>query len=123
MMSDPSPGQLTPPNDKQAFLLYKQKKLKVVSGLESKRLDDLKDSRATIFKYALPAAIIDGAGGTLATLLGNSILILFPTALFVLLIYFLADSLDRKKYQERIDIMNRTKKELEEIRRQETILL
>src|SRR5688500_1841918 len=108
-MSVPSPGQPPPPSDKQAFLLYKQQKLKVISELESKRLDDLKDARATIFKYSLPAAIIDGAGGSLATVLGTSILILFPTALFVLLIYFLADGLDRKKYQERIDIMNRTK--------------
>ena len=122
-MSTPSPGPPTPPNDKQAFLLYKQEKLKVISELESKRLDDLKDSRATIFKYALPAAIIDGAGGALATFLGTSVFILFPTALFVLLIYFLADGLDRKKYQERIDIMNRTKKELDQIRRQEAKLL
>jgi hypothetical protein len=107
----------------QVFLTYKQEKLKIISELESKRLEDLKDARATIFKYALPATVIEGAAGTLATLLGMSVFILFPVALFVILIFFLADALDRKKYQERVDIMNRTKKEMDEIRRQETKLL
>lgn len=114
----------TPPTDNTpAFLKYKEEKLKVISELESKRLEDLKDARGTIFKYALPATVIDGAAGALATLLGASILVLFPVALFIIMIYFLADALDRKKYQERLEIINNTKAELDEIRKQETGLL
>lgn len=110
-------------NNTPEFLKFKEAKLKVIADLESKRLDDLKDARGTIFSYALPASIINGAAGALATLLGASLLVLFPVALFILFIYFLAEALDRKKLQERMDIMNRTRKELEEIRRQETKLL
>lgn len=113
----------TSADNTQLFLTYKQEKLKIISELEGKRLEDLKDARATIFKYALPATIIDGAAGALATLLGASVFVLLPVALLILLIYFLADALDRKKYQERVDIMNRTKKEIDEIRREETRLL
>lgn len=114
----------TPPEDNtKSFLTYKETKLKVISEIEAKRLEDLKDARTTIFKYALPATIIDGAAGALATLLGSSILILFPVSLFMILIYFLADALDRKKYQERLQIMNSTKIELDEIARQEYKLL
>lgn len=107
----------------QLFLSYKEKKLEVISGLESKRLEDLKDARATVFKYALPATIIDGAAGALAALLGTSVFVLLPVALFVIFIYYLADALDRKKYLERVDIMDRTKKNLWEITRQEIRLL
>ena len=99
----------------QSILDLKKEKLKTIKDLEEKRLADLQDARSTIFKYALPATIIDGAAGALATLLGASVLILFPVALFVLLIYFLADALDRKKLQERIDIMERTKREMDKL--------
>lgn len=102
----------------QSFLRYKEERLKVAAQLEANRLADLKDARGTIFKYALPASVIDGAAGALAALLGSSVFILFPVVLFVFLIYYLADALDRKKYQERIDIMDRTKKELDTIRRE-----
>ena len=113
-----------PADNTQLFLTYKQEKLKITSELEGKRLEDLKGARATIFKYALPATIIDRAAGALATLLGMNVFILFYSLSRSLLSwYFLADALDRKKYQERTDIMNRTKKELGEIRREETQLL
>lgn len=116
-------GQQLPEDNTEAFLKYKEAKLKLLGDLESKRLEDLKDARTTIFKYALPATIIDGAAGALAALLEGNVFILVPVALFVILIYFLAEALDRKKYQERLDIMDRTKRELDETRRQETRLL
>jgi hypothetical protein len=66
-----------PADNTQLFLTYKQEKLKITSELEGKRLEDLKGARATIFKYALPATIIDRAAGALATLLGMNVFILF----------------------------------------------
>jgi hypothetical protein len=95
-------------NDIQAYLSYRQEKLKQISILESKRLEDLKDARATIFKYALPATLIDTIAGGFATYLTNNVLYLLPTVLFVILIYYLADQLDRKKYSERLHIIQQT---------------
>jgi hypothetical protein len=119
-LAQPQPGipPQSPNNDFQSFLKYKEERLRTAVQIEANRLADLKDARGTIFKYALPASIIDGVAGALATSLGSSVFILFPVVLFVFLIYYLADALDRKKYQERIDIMDRTKKELDIIRRE-----
>lgn len=105
------------------FLKYKQEKIKSVSEIESKRLEDLKDARSTIFKYALPASIIDGVGGVVGTLILGNILLLLPVALFLLLIFFLARNLDREKQAERVQIMEYTEATLYEIRDQEIDLL
>jgi hypothetical protein len=107
----------------QAFLNYKQDKLKYIAELESKRLEDLKDARAAIFKYALPATIIDAAAGAFGTLLTGNILILLPTALFVILVYILAEAIDAKKYAERMDIMQQTTASLYEVSLREIELL
>lgn len=117
LSSAPDVGKL------QSFLNYKQQKLKSVSDLETKRLEDLKDARATIFKYAIPATIVDAVAGAFGTLLTGNIFILLPIALFVILIYFLADGLDRKKYAERIDIIEYTESTLYDIQQQEITLL
>jgi hypothetical protein len=105
------------------FLNYEREKLKYIAQLESKRLDDLKDARATIFKYALPTTIIDAVAGGLGTYFTGNALILLPTALFVILIYFLADGLDRKKYAERMDIIHQTSSALYAIDLREVELL
>jgi hypothetical protein len=107
----------------QTFLKYKEAKLQQLANIESERLKDLKDARATIFKYALPTSLIDGVGGVIGTLLTNNILVLLPVSIFVILIYFLADGLDRKKLLEREDIMEYTEIELFEVAKQETALL
>lgn len=110
-------------SDLQAFLNFKKNKLDSLKDIESKRLDDLKDAREKIFKYALPSTIIDGVGGVVGTLITGSILILLPIILFILLIYFLAENIDRKKLAERIDIMEYTQSSIYDIRRQEIDLL
>lgn len=107
----------------EAFLKYKEAKLKEIANIESKRLEDLKDARTTVFKYAIPTSIIDGVGGVVGTLITGNILLLLPVALFVIIIYLLADGLDRKKLAERIDIMESTEYELYVIARQEITLL
>ena len=106
-----------------AFLDYKKEKIKSLSEIEGKRLDDLKDARSTIFKYALPATIVDGVGGVVGTLISGNILLLLPVALFVILIFFLARVLDREKHTERIVIMEYTETSLYEVRTQEIDLL
>ena len=111
-----------PPFNPELFLKYKEAKLKEIANIEAKRLEDLKDARTTVFKYAIPTSIIDAVGGTIGALV-TDILLLLPVLLFVIVIYFLADGLDRKKLSERIDIMEKTELELYEIARQETELL
>lgn len=106
----------------QSFLKYKEAKLKEIANIESKRLEDLKDARSTIFKYAIPTSIIDAVAGAVGALITGNILTLLPVALFVVLVYFLAEGLDRKKHTERIDIMEYTESALYEIDRQEIIL-
>jgi hypothetical protein len=102
---------------------YRQGRLKQISELESKRLEDLKDARATIFKYVLPATLIDSIAGGFAAHLTNNVLYLLPTVLFVILIYYLADQLDRKKYSERVHIIRQTLEALDEIDSTEAELL
>jgi hypothetical protein len=106
-----------------SFLKYKEAKLKEIANIEAKRLEDLKDARSTVFKYAIPTSVIDGVGGVVGTLITGNILLLLPVTLFVIVIYFLADGLDRKKLSERIDIMEHTDFELYLISRQEMALL
>jgi hypothetical protein len=106
-----------------SFLDYKKSKLNTVSNIESKRLDDLKDARTTVFKYALPISIIDAAAGAFGAQLTQNLIILLPVTLFVIMIYLLANNLDLQKYVERTDIMNRTDAALHEIRLQEKDLL
>jgi hypothetical protein len=107
----------------EPFLKYKEAKLREIANIEAKRLEDLKDARTTVFKYAIPTTIIDGVGGVVGTLITGNILLLLPVILFVIIIYFLADGLDRKKLTERIDIMQYTDFELYLIERQEIALL
>ena len=107
----------------QAFLNYKKDKTNAIAGIEDKRLGDLKDARSTVFKYALPASIVDGVGGVVGTLVTGSILAMLPVGLFLVLIFFLARFLDREKYAERIELMEYTESALYDIRRQEIDLL
>lgn len=107
----------------KAFLDYKQQKIKSLSDIEGKRLEDLKDARSTVFKYALPATIVDGVGGVVGTLISGNILLLLPVALFLVLIFFLARVLDREKHAERVVIMEYTETSLYEVRSQEIDLL
>jgi hypothetical protein len=106
------------------FLDYKKSKIDSIKNIESGRLSDLKDGRSTVFKYALPTSIIGSAVGVFASLktpLG--IWILLPITFFLVLVYFLADNLDRKKYAERVEIMKYTEDSLQEILEQEIELL
>jgi hypothetical protein len=105
------------------FLNYKKSKLSSICSLESKRLDDLKDSRDAVFKYAIPVSITDAVAGGLGAYLNQNIWILLPVTIFIILIYLLATNLDLQKYAERVDIMNRTDNGLYEIRQQEIDLL
>jgi hypothetical protein len=107
----------------KAFLDYKKDKTIAIAGIEEKRLNDLKDARSTVFKYALPASIIDGVGGVVGTLVTGNILIILPVALFLILIFFLARFLDREKNAERVELMEYTESALYDIRRQEIDLL
>jgi hypothetical protein len=107
----------------EPFLKYKEAKLKEIADIESKRLDDLKDSRHIVFKYALPVSVIDAVAGGVGAILNQNIWILLPITIFIILIYLLANNLDLQKYGERTDIMNRTDKGLHEIRQQENELL
>lgn len=107
----------------KAFLEYKAKKLESVSTIESKRLEDVKNARETIFKYALPSSIVDGVGGVVGTLITGNFLILLPVILFVIIIYFLANDLDLQKYVERMELMKYTEDSLYELRQQELDLL
>jgi hypothetical protein len=93
-------------------------------------LDDLKDSRHIVFKYALPVSVINAVAGGLGAYFNQNIWILLPITMFIILIYLLANNLDLQKYAERIDIMNRTDNGLYEtdnglyeIRQQEIDLL
>jgi hypothetical protein len=106
-----------------SFLDYKKSKLTTVANVESKRLEDLKDARSTVFKYAIPVSVVDAVAGAFGTLLTDNILILLPVSLFVIMIYVLANNLDLQKYAERVDIMNRTDASMHDIRRQEIDLL
>lgn len=114
MAAPPLPGFNPEP-----FLKYKEAKLKEIADIESKRLEDLKDARTTVFKYAIPASIIDGVAGVFGTLITGNILYLLLVILFLIIVYFLADGLDRKKLSERIDIMEDTDFQLYLISRQE----
>ena len=107
----------------KAFLDYKKDKIKSVSEIEAKRLEDLKDARSMIFKYALPASIIDGVGGVVGTLITGNILLLLPVSLFLVLIFFLARILDRDILAERVEIIEYTESSLYEVRLQELELL
>lgn len=107
----------------EPFLKYKEAKLKEIASIESKRLEDLKDARTTVFKYAIPASIIDGVAGVIGTLITGNILYLLLVILFLIIVYFLAEGLDRKKLSERIDIMEDTDLQLYLIARQEITLL
>jgi hypothetical protein len=88
----------------KTFLDYKKSKLNSISSLESKRLDDLKDSRDTVFKYAIPVSITDAVAGGLGAYLNQNIWILLPVTIFIILIYFLATNLDlnRKNLKQMI---------------------
>ena len=111
------------PEELKSFLEFKQEKIKSLSELEANRLEDLKDARSTIFKYALPATIIDGVGGVIGTLITDSILMLLPVGLFLILVFFLARILDQEKHAERVMIMEYTETSLFEVRLQEIALL
>lgn len=107
----------------KAFLKYKKSKLNSISTIENNRLMDLKNARETVFKYALPSAIIDALAGGFGTLVTNNFLLLLPVSLFVILIFFLADTLDRIKYSERIEIIEYSEQWLYFINSQEKELL
>jgi hypothetical protein len=106
-----------------AFLEHENSKLTALSNIESKRLEDLKDARSTVFKYALPVTIINAVAGAFGAQVTNNIIILLPVSLFVIMVYLLANNLDLQKYAERTDIMNRTDADVYEIRQQELNLL
>jgi hypothetical protein len=106
----------------EAFLNYKAKKLNFLSTLESRRLDDLKNGRETIFKYALPSSIIDGVGGAIATAVTGNFLVLIPVLLLMIVIYILAVELDLQKYSERQEIVKHTEDWLYKIALQEASL-
>jgi hypothetical protein len=105
------------------FLDYKKSKIDSVVKAEAGRLGDLKHARDTVFKYALPASVIDGVASGISSLITGQFWIMLPAALFIILIYLLADKLDRQKYAERIDIIGYTEMALFEIRIQEIELL
>jgi hypothetical protein len=97
-------------------------KLSSLSVIESKRLDDLKNARETIFKYALPSSIIDGVGGAIATAITGNFLIIIPVVFIMFIIYTLAKDLDLQKYVERQEIMKFTEDSIYEITLQEISL-
>lgn len=102
---------------------YKGSKLKAVSEIESKRLEDLKHSRDTIFKYAIPASLTEAIVGAVTTLVTTNVWMLLPFILILILTFFLAYRLDQEKYEERQDIIRHTTLILQEIREQERQLL
>src|SRR5688572_4612424 len=105
-----------------SFLDYKKSKIESIHNMESKRLDDLINSRETVFKYALPVSIVDSVAGGIAAIF-SSIWILLPVSIFIIVVYLLATALDKQKVGERVDIMNYTEEILEDIKEQEDYLL
>jgi hypothetical protein len=106
----------------ESYLKYKASKLNSLSAIESKRLEDLKNARETIFKYALPSSIIDGVGGAIGTAITGNFLILIPVLFIMFIIFILAKDLDLQKYFERHEIMKYTEDSLHEITLQEISL-
>jgi hypothetical protein len=104
------------------ILEFKGKLLETISTVEEKRLDDLKNARETVFKYALPSAIINGVGGVAGALITQNFIILLPMIALLILIYFLAKTLDVEKLAERQDIMNYSEYKIYEIMNQELSL-
>jgi hypothetical protein len=107
----------------ESVLKFKEKLLETISALEGKRLDDLKNARETVFKYALPSTIIDGIAGVVGALITQNFITLLPMMAFLILIYFLAKTLDIEKYAERLEIMKYSEDTIDEIMRQELGLL
>ena len=104
----------------RSFFEYSKSKLDFIKNIEAGRLSDLKDGRSTVFKYALPTSIIGAAIGTFAALKTTiGVWILLPVSFFLILVYFLADNLDRKKLTERLEIMRSTEDSLQEVQDQE----
>jgi hypothetical protein len=110
-------------SNQEGVLKFKEKLLDTVLGLEGKRLDDLKNARETVFKYALPSTIVDGVGGVVGTLITQNFIILLPMMAFLILIYFLAKNLDMEKLAERQEIMKYSEGTIGEIIKQELGLL
>lgn len=109
--------------DLESFLNYKESKIKSAVSLESQRLKELQKSRTIVFKYALPLSLISSISASLEALLKNNFMIFLPVIAFVILIFLLANSLDSKKTNERIDIMLYTDDILYQISQQEIELL
>jgi hypothetical protein len=105
-----------------SFLEYKKSEIESISKIESKRLDDLINSRKIVFKYALPVSIVDSVAGAIAATF-STIWIMLPVSIFIIIVYLLATALDRQKVEERVQIMKYTDKILEEIKDQEDELL
>jgi high-affinity nickel permease len=106
-----------------AILKTQEKLLETISTVEGKRLDDLKNARETVFKYALPSVVIDGIGGVVGALITPNFIILLPMIAFLILIYFLAKTLDMEKLAERQEIMKYSEDTIDKIMKQELGLL
>jgi hypothetical protein len=112
-----------PPSALDFFLMYKRKKLNSIVQLEKQRLEDLGKSRSTVYKYALPATLIDGLAGTLASQVSSNIFVLIPTVVFALVIFQLAHFIDRTKELDKLNLIQESRRSLLEVRRQEAELL
>jgi high-affinity nickel permease len=102
-------------------LKFKEKLLETISTVEGKRLEDLKNARETVFKYALPSAIIDGIGGVVGTLITQNFIVLLPMMALLILIYFLAKTLDMEKLMERQEIMKYSQDTIDVIMKKEML--
>jgi hypothetical protein len=110
-------------SNQKEILEFKEKLLETISTIEGKRLDDLKNARETIFKYALPSAIVDGVGGVVGALITQNFIVLLPMIAFLILIYFLAKTLDMEKLAERQEIMKYSEDTIDKVIRQELELI
>jgi len=110
------------PESLKTFLDYKKSRVQAIVDLEEGRLKDLDRSRTTVYRYALPAATIDGVSGSLASLLAKDISVIFAAVVFASFIFLLAYFLDSRKAVEREQILQDTREAILAITIQETEL-
>jgi len=108
--------------EKKFFIDHETVFNKTLCDLESKRLEDLKNSRETVYKYALPSSIIDGILGGLSSLITENFVVIIPTILLLIFIYFLALNIDIGKQMERKEIIKLTESYLQTIDKQHSEL-
>ena len=105
--------------DKAKFFIdHESVFIKTLCDLESKRLEDLKNSRETVYKYALPASIIEGVLGGLSSLITGNFVVIIPAILLLVIVYLLALNIDIGKQIERNQIISLTEKYIKEMDKQ-----